>query len=92
MSVEGITALAAVLLAPVLATLTWFLSRRKEKAQSDSAIADGAASVVTTALDVMRALKTQVGELQEANTALRAECDAMKKTVKELKKEIRDVD
>jgi len=52
--------------APLVAALTWWLSRRKQAAETESSIATGAHTAVETILQVLE-------ELREENVQLRNE-------------------
>jgi hypothetical protein len=95
MGAETLAAISALPVALATAWVTWWLSRRKEQAQTHSTIADGAETAVGTILLVMQELRREMQEinaeaelLREENKRLRAMVLKLERRVEELLKEL----
>lgn len=72
-ALEVIAAVVALFAAPIAATVTWRLSRRKHTAEAESTVAQGANMAVETMLRVMEELRREVADLTQEAELLRKE-------------------
>lgn len=70
---EVVAAVIALMAAPIAATVTWRLSRRKQVAEAESTVAQGANLAVETMLRVMSELRREVADLTQEAELLRKE-------------------
>lgn len=70
---EVVIAVLGLLAAPVLATVTWHLTRKKQTAETHSHIAQGANFAVDAMLKVLEQLRKEVAELTTEAELLRVE-------------------
>lgn len=69
------SALIPTLMAPLVAGVTWWLSRRKRDAETDSSIAAGAHTAVEAITHVMKELRAELRALEEENDRLRMQLE-----------------
>jgi len=90
-SSEVIAAFLGLLVAPILATVTWRLYRKKHAAETESHIASGANFAVDAMLKVLEQLRQEVADLtveaellRVENSRLHSELSLLKDMIKEL--------
>lgn len=88
---EVIVAAIAILSAPLAATVTWRLSKRKNLAEVDSTVVRAASVSVETMLQVVAQLRLDIAELTEENRILREETAKLHREVQRLTRLVRDL-
>jgi len=88
MSAELFLPVLTLVLAPITAAVTWWLSRRKEVAVTHATVAEGASTAVATILEVMKELKCEIAELTREAENLRSDNERLRRLVIELEHRI----
>ena len=91
MSAELFLPVLTLVLAPITAAVTWWLSRRKEVAVTHATVAEGASTAVATILEVMKELKHEIAELTNEAEILRRENERLRRLVAELEHKIQQI-
>lgn len=81
---EVVAALIAMLAAPIAAIVTWRLFKRRNVAESEGAVAQGATVAVEVMLKAITRLEGQVSALELQNRELRAEVARFREMIRNM--------